>query len=40
MDMDVALGPAQDAKPPVPLAVLVAQLMKGMNLEKMWALLS
>lgn len=38
-DMDVALELAQDAKTPVPLAALVDQLMKGMNQEKMRALL-
>ena len=38
-DMDVALELAQDAKTPVPLAALVDQLMKGMNQEKMKALL-
>ena len=39
-DMDVALELAQDAKQPVPLAALVDQLMKGMNQEKMKALLA
>ena len=39
-DMDVALELAQDAKVPVPLAALVDQLMKGMNQEKMKALLA
>jgi 3-hydroxyisobutyrate dehydrogenase-like beta-hydroxyacid dehydrogenase len=39
-DMDVALDMAQAAKCPVPLAGLVDQLMKGMNQEKMKALLS
>lgn len=38
-DMDVALELAQDAKTPVPLAALVDQLMKGMNQDKMKALL-
>lgn len=38
-DMDAALELAQDAKTPVPLAALVDQLMKGMNQEKMRALL-
>jgi 3-hydroxyisobutyrate dehydrogenase-like beta-hydroxyacid dehydrogenase len=38
-DMDVALELAQDAKTAVPLAALVDQLMKGMNQEKMMALL-
>jgi 3-hydroxyisobutyrate dehydrogenase-like beta-hydroxyacid dehydrogenase len=38
-DMDVALELAQDAKIAVPLAALVDQLMKGMNQEKMRALL-
>jgi 3-hydroxyisobutyrate dehydrogenase-like beta-hydroxyacid dehydrogenase len=38
-DMDVALDMAQYAKVPVPLAALVDQLMKGMNQEKMKALL-
>jgi 3-hydroxyisobutyrate dehydrogenase-like beta-hydroxyacid dehydrogenase len=39
-DMDVALELAQDAKTPVPLAALVDQLMKGMNQDKMKALLT
>jgi 3-hydroxyisobutyrate dehydrogenase-like beta-hydroxyacid dehydrogenase len=39
-DMDVALELAQNAKTPVPLAALVDQLMKGMNQEKMKALLA
>jgi 3-hydroxyisobutyrate dehydrogenase-like beta-hydroxyacid dehydrogenase len=39
-DMDVALDLAQDAKAPVPLSALVDQLMKGLNQEKMKALLS
>jgi 3-hydroxyisobutyrate dehydrogenase-like beta-hydroxyacid dehydrogenase len=39
-DMDVALGLAQDAKTPVPLAGLVDQLIKQINQEKMKALLS
>lgn len=39
-DMDVALELAQDAKFAVPLAALVDQLMKGMNQEKMKALLA
>src|SRR3954453_10107428 len=39
-DMDVALELAQDAKMPMPLAGLVDQLMKGMNQEKMKALLA
>jgi 3-hydroxyisobutyrate dehydrogenase-like beta-hydroxyacid dehydrogenase len=39
-DMDVALELAQDAKASVPLAALVDQLMKGMNQEKMKALLA
>jgi 3-hydroxyisobutyrate dehydrogenase-like beta-hydroxyacid dehydrogenase len=39
-DMDVALELAQDAKMAMPLAALVDQLMKGMNQEKMKALLS
>jgi len=39
-DMDVALDLAQCAKIPVPLAALVDQLMKGMNQDKMKALLS
>jgi len=38
-DMDVALELAQDAKVTVPLAALVDQLMKGMNQQKMKALL-
>ncbi len=38
-DMDVALELAQDARTPVPLAALVDQLMKGMNQQKMRALL-
>jgi 3-hydroxyisobutyrate dehydrogenase-like beta-hydroxyacid dehydrogenase len=38
-DMDVALELAQDAKMAVPLSALVDQLMKGMNQEKMKALL-
>ena len=38
-DMDVALELAQDVKVPMPLAALVDQLMKGMNQEKMRALL-
>jgi hypothetical protein len=38
--MDVALGLAQDAKMPVPLAGLVDQLVKQINQEKMKALLS
>ncbi len=38
-DMDVALELAQDVKTAVPLAALVDQLMKGMNQEKMKALL-
>jgi hypothetical protein len=38
--MDVALELAQDAHAPVPLSVLVDQLMKGMNQEKMKALLA
>lgn len=38
-DMDVALELAQDAKVAAPLAALVDQLMKGMNQEKMKALL-
>ena len=38
-DMDVALELAQEAKVPVPLAALVDQLMKGMNQDKMKALL-
>jgi 3-hydroxyisobutyrate dehydrogenase-like beta-hydroxyacid dehydrogenase len=39
-DMDVALELAQDVKVPVPLAALVDQLMKGINQEKMKALLA
>ena len=39
-DMDVALELAQGAKIPVPLAALVDQLMKGMNQDKMKALLA
>src|SRR5438477_6231734 len=39
-DMDVALELAQDAKTAVPLAALVDQLMKGMNQDKMKALLT
>ena len=39
-DMDVALELAQDAKAPVPLSALVDQLMKGLNQEKMKALLT
>ena len=39
-DMDVALELAQQAKFSVPLAALVDQLMKGMNQEKMKALLT
>jgi 3-hydroxyisobutyrate dehydrogenase-like beta-hydroxyacid dehydrogenase len=39
-DMDVALELAQDAKAPVPLSALVDQLMKGINQEKMKALLA
>ena len=39
-DLDVALELAQDAKVPMPLSALVDQLMKGMNQEKMKALLS
>ena len=38
-DMDVALEMAQYAKVPVPLMALVDQLMKGMNQERMKALL-
>jgi hypothetical protein len=38
--MDVALELAQDAKIAVPLSALVDQLMKGMNQEKMKALMS
>jgi 3-hydroxyisobutyrate dehydrogenase-like beta-hydroxyacid dehydrogenase len=39
-DMDVALELAQDAKAPVPLSALVDQLMKGLNQDKMKALLT
>jgi 3-hydroxyisobutyrate dehydrogenase-like beta-hydroxyacid dehydrogenase len=39
-DMDVALDLAQHAHVPTPLAGLVDQLMKGINQEKMKALLS
>lgn len=39
-DMDVALDLAQGAKVAVPLSALVDQLMKGMNQEKMKALLT
>jgi 3-hydroxyisobutyrate dehydrogenase len=39
-DMDVALELAQAARVPVPLAALVDQLMKGINQERMRALLS
>ena len=39
-DMDVALELAQAAKVPMPLAALVDQLMKGINQERMKALLS
>jgi 3-hydroxyisobutyrate dehydrogenase len=39
-DMDVALDLAQEAKVAVPLSALVDQLMKGMNQEKMKALMS
>jgi 3-hydroxyisobutyrate dehydrogenase-like beta-hydroxyacid dehydrogenase len=39
-DLDVAIDLAQQAKVPVPLSALVDQLMKGMNQEKMRALLS
>jgi 3-hydroxyisobutyrate dehydrogenase-like beta-hydroxyacid dehydrogenase len=39
-DMDVALELAQAAKVPTPLAGLVDQLMKGINQERMKALLS
>jgi 3-hydroxyisobutyrate dehydrogenase len=39
-DMDVALQLAQEAQVAVPLAALVDQLMKGMNQEKMKALLT
>jgi 3-hydroxyisobutyrate dehydrogenase-like beta-hydroxyacid dehydrogenase len=38
-DMDVALDLAQEAKIAVPLSALVDQLMKGMNQEKMKALM-
>lgn len=38
-DMDVALDLAQSLQQPVPLTALVDQLMKGMNQEKMKALL-
>jgi 3-hydroxyisobutyrate dehydrogenase-like beta-hydroxyacid dehydrogenase len=38
-DMDVALELAQEAKVPVPLSALVDQLMKGINQERMKALL-
>ena len=38
-DMDVALELAQEAKVAMPLAALVDQLMKGMNQDKMKALL-
>ena len=38
-DMDVALELAQDAKVPAPLAALVDQLVKGINQERMKALL-
>jgi 3-hydroxyisobutyrate dehydrogenase-like beta-hydroxyacid dehydrogenase len=38
--MDVALELAQAARVPVPLAALVDQLMKGINQERMRALLS
>jgi 3-hydroxyisobutyrate dehydrogenase-like beta-hydroxyacid dehydrogenase len=38
-DMDVALDQAQHTKVAMPLAALVDQLMKGMNQEKMRALL-
>lgn len=38
-DMDVALELAQSIQQPVPLAALVDQLMKGMNQDKMKALL-
>jgi 3-hydroxyisobutyrate dehydrogenase-like beta-hydroxyacid dehydrogenase len=37
--MDVALDQAQHAKVAMPLAALVDRLMKGMNQEKMRALL-
>ncbi len=39
-DMDVALELAQDMKVAMPLAALVDQLMKGVNQEKMRALLA
>lgn len=39
-DMDVALELAQSAHVPMPLAALVDQLMKGVNQERMRALLS
>ena len=39
-DLDVALELAQQAKVAVPLSALVDQLMKGMNQEKMKALLA
>ena len=39
-DLDVAMDLAQQAKVPVPLSALVDQLMKGMNNEKMRALIS
>jgi 3-hydroxyisobutyrate dehydrogenase-like beta-hydroxyacid dehydrogenase len=39
-DMDVALDLAQQAKVPMPLGGLVDQLMKGINQDKMKALLS
>jgi 3-hydroxyisobutyrate dehydrogenase-like beta-hydroxyacid dehydrogenase len=39
-DMDVALDLAQAARVPMPLAALVDQLMKGINQERMRALLS
>jgi len=39
-DMDTALGLAQAAKVPVPLGGLVDQLVKGINQEKMKALLA
>ena len=39
-DMDVALDLAQQVKVAVPLSALVDQLMKGMNQEKMKALLA
>ena len=38
--MDVALDLAQQAKVPMPLGGIVDQLMKGINQEKMKALLS